>query len=222
VSFPERLARQLDRPLNEDITRYLHDDPSARYTGAWFDTYPAPPAPDSPVGGAPDRIDADDIIATTMLSIRVQANSNAALDPNHLIDLKLRSNDITRLLEALPADLELHTLDSDRYQSLLGDDDAPAMRLWRLLRTELNVPRTAAYKLLARKRPHLLPIRDSVLASALGDPPNWWGSWWDSLHSNPDIVAHLQAQRIESSAPWLSLLRIADIAIWMRQSQTAT
>lgn len=78
------------------------------------------------------------------------------------------------------------------------------------------MPRVATHKLLARKRPHLIPIRDSVVETALlPGVDEWWRPWWATLSDRPDLVVQLEELRAAAEAGDRSLLRLADIAVWM-------
>jgi hypothetical protein len=77
----------------------------------------------------------------------------------------------------------------------------------------------ATYKLMARKRPRLFPIADSRTVDVLGRQEDWWRSWYRALTNRPEIVEELQAIRVEAAknvpaVRGVSLLRIADIALW--------
>ena len=75
------------------------------------------------------------------------------------------------------------------------------------------------HKLVARKRLLLFPIRDTVVEGALGlnGPKDlWWRPLWGALSSDDAMVSHLSAIRQLAETPHLSLLRVADIVIWLR------
>jgi hypothetical protein len=216
MDFAERLETYLNAETAASAVRdYMHGEGSAAYSGAWFDTYPAPPLAGSPVGGAVNGIDSDDLIATTMLSIQVRLGSNSGFDPRKLVRFPDHAERISELLQQLPADLDLHELDEQEYATYVGAETAPAAQLWTLLRQQIELPRVATFKLLARKRPRLLPIRDGQLKAALGEQPDWWKAWWETLRAKPDIVTRLTEIRDLADAPTLSLLRVADVAVWM-------
>jgi hypothetical protein len=217
LDLHERLLPFLDEDAPERVRRYVHGTADEQFTGGWFDTYPLPPLADSPVGGPPDRIDDSDLIATTLLSIEVRLGSRSGFATASILRLTERAAEVEALLQLLPNDVDLHSLPSERYDALIGDGTAPAAKLWTLLREQVGFPRVATFKLLARKRPRLLPIRDGDLTAALGDQSDWWRSWWEGLRSNPDTVARLDAIRQEAETPTLSLLRTADVAVWMQQ-----
>ena len=176
------------------------------YTGAAFDTYGR---------NDPVRITGDDLIAVSMLSIQIRDKSPAALRPTSILALDRLAGAVTELLAAVPADRDLHTLSEAEFDRWLGDGSAGEVLYW-LLRKQAGIPPVAVYKLLARKRLALLPIRDSVVSKALGQTAKlWWRPWWETLAGAPEIVARLQDIREASGSGHLSLLRVADIVIWM-------
>lgn len=154
-------------------------------------------------------------MAVTRLSIEIRRTSRAGFTPRHAVTIEQLRPAITELLSAIPATIALHDLSEDDFARWLGPG-SPADRLWTLLRTAVGIPQVATFKLLARKRPRLLPIRDSVVAGVLGDPDQWWELWWRTLQNHTEIVEQLRAVRDAAGADELSLLRVADIVIWAR------
>ena len=208
--FGQRVRQELgldaDRPDALDRVAGLVRTYSAGYTGAAFDTYGH---------NDPAAITGDDLIAVSILSIQIRDKSTSALRPTSILALDSLAGRITDLLGRLPADRELHTLGESEFERWLGAD-SPGDELYWLLRQQAAIPRVAVYKLLARKRLTLLPIRDTVVEKALGQTAApWWRPWWETLAGDPDIVAHLDRIRQASGAGHLSLLRVADIVIWM-------
>ena len=208
--FGQRVRQELgldsDRPDALDRVAGLVRTYSAGYTGAAFDSYGY---------NDPVRITADDLIAVSMLSIQIREQSPAALRPTSILALDSLAALITERLAAVPTDRDLHTLSESEFERWLGPG-SPGDELYWLLRKEAAIPRVAVYKLLARKRLALFPIRDTVVEKALrqkADP--WWRPWWQTLSGDPDLVAHLGVIRQASGAPHLSLLRVADIVVWM-------
>lgn len=182
------------------------------FTGAAFDTYGR---------NDPVRITGDDLIAVSMLSIQIREHSNAALRPSSIRTLDSLAASIAKLLAALPADRDLHTLREAEFDRWLGPGSSGDDLYW-MLRKQAGIPPVAVYKLLARKRLGLFPIRDSVVSKAVrqtADP--WWRPWWEALAGDPEIVAHLDRIRQVSGAGHLSLLRVADIVVWMTHHPSA-
>lgn len=209
--FRQRLRRELGLDSGqpdavENAAGLVRTYCAGGYTGAAFDTYGH---------NDPRRVTADDLIALSMLSIQIREQSTSALRPSSIRTLDSLSSRIAEMLAGLPADRELHTLTEPEFERWLGPE-SPGDHLYWLLRNEASVPRVAVYKLLARKRLSLMPIRDTVVEKALrqkADP--WWRPWWQTLSGDPDLVAHLGVIRQASGALRLSLLRVADIVVWM-------
>ena len=73
-------------------------------------------------------------------------------------------------------------------------------------------------KLLARKRPDLLPVYDSHLKKVLRRPRNdqtWWRDLRCQLTKDDALVRELETVRARAGAVHLSLLRTFDIMCWM-------
>jgi hypothetical protein len=77
-----------------------------------------------------------------------------------------------------------------------------------------------ASKLLARKRPRLVPMFDPVVVDALGpyEPGRYWQSWKESFQ-DPELLPAVEAARAEAAQTHpdiagLSALRVMDIVIW--------
>jgi hypothetical protein len=104
---------------------------------------------------------------------------------------------------------------------LLGPE-SPGMVLWQVVFEALTgtgaQKKVSTAKLLARKRPSLIPVFDRQNERRLGGGTKWWESWWDALSHNPDDVQRLRDLRAQAGTPQLSLLRVADIVVWMTPS----
>lgn len=72
-------------------------------------------------------------------------------------------------------------------------------------------------KLLARKRPHLLPVYGQQVAQVQRRPHGVWaclGSWY---HESPDRAVAIRELRAEvDGVEDISLLRCLDVVLWMR------
>ncbi|MBT0566077.1 DUF6308 family protein [Williamsia sp. CHRR-6] len=155
-------------------------------------------------------VTADDVIAVSMLSVHVPGGSALRL----LGDVeKAVSEDISRLLALLPTDLELADASDDQL--------APADELWTVLRRQGKLGPTTTSKLLARKRPQLLPVMDSVVLNAVGHrrstKTNFYRSLRDSLKADDSVLLkRLHRLRTESGVgPDISDIRIFDVVVWM-------
>lgn len=175
------------------------------FTGARFDRFPDD-GPRTAVDEATDWFTAEDLLAVRMLSVTVPARAAVRL-------LDTEAGWFHQLLADVPSDVALWEA-SDEH---LGAAD----RLWRAVEDLHKVGWVTAGKLCARKRPLLVPIYDAVVKDALGpDDMGFWASLRDALAPGGKpgpIVEELAGIRDAAGVGEdISLLRILDVAIWMR------
>ena len=124
-----------------------------------------------------------------------------------------RQRRLHEMLRAIPTDVAL----ADLPAADLGDT-WPVRPLYRELLSIPDVGETTACKLLARKRPHLVPILDSVVTQELSIER---GLFWLPLHDwlvADDRANHLNLESLRSRAglgPDISVLRVFDVLTWM-------
>ncbi|WP_220212582.1 DUF6308 family protein [Streptomyces sp. WELS2] len=154
-----------------------------------------------------DRITAEDLIAVQTLSVTVPAP--VALD---ILEGPLGAR-LSGLLRDIPRGMDM--VDAGEHDLAPG---SPADRAWRLLEDQPDVGWVIAGKLLARKRPRLLPVYDKVVRCALGRPrPSFWLALRAALRAD-DRALHrrLLALREVAGVPeTVSALRVCDVAVWM-------
>jgi hypothetical protein len=197
----------------ELVEEYLKKDGDGRfrYSGAYFEH----------LAGGGDRpevayqVTAEDLLAVSMLSVRVIRYY--ALDV-----LVYQAREVSSLLAQIPVDVTLADAKADR----LIAEGGPARKLWTLLR-EIKPPLersrlgpVAAGKLLARKRPQLIPVYDSYVKKVLARPRDdqaWWSDLRCQLTKDTQLISELEAVRTRAgaAAAHLSLLRVFDIMCWM-------
>ena len=206
ITLSPRLAALLS-PAGADeaaglLRTYVPPRPSGSFTGAHVER----------LGGGGDRASvadgftAEDLIAVSMLSVAVVGN--AALEI-----LEVRRSQLSELLRPIPVGVALADLDAGNPGA-----DWPVRALYRELLTVRDVGETTATKLLARKRPHLVPILDSVVTTELGIVK---GNFWVPLHAW--LVAderasyhHLEDLRsLAGLGDDISALRVFDVLAWM-------
>lgn len=159
----------------------------------------------------PDRFTAADLYAVTTLSVRVPASAGIRL----LNELAEKSHE---LLREIPDEVDFTDLVDDsqgeRFAELLGPN-SKAVELWRLLCGLYDVGSTTTSKLMARKRPKLIPIWDSEVKTET-ELPNSNHQWeqFRVLLRTDGVVDRLKRIRLEANAEHLSLLRVFDIAVW--------
>ena len=71
---------------------------------------------------------------------------------------------------------------------------------------------------MARKRPHLIPIEDSVVnrVIGLGRGGDSWRLWWEAFQAEGDYLEERATKlRAAIGRPELSTLRVFDVMLWM-------
>lgn len=169
------------------------------YTGAFFDSW----APQNRVVDS-NRFTADDLVAITFLSVAVKAGAARQL-------LVTRAARFTELLDAVGPDRDL----VDDANALAPD--APILLLEDELRAVPDVGRTIATKLMARKRPRLVPIYDVVVGRVLNTVAVHRDPIRDALRVDGSALhTRLLAIRLKAGLPeHISALRVLDVICWM-------
>ncbi|MFE4518667.1 DUF6308 family protein [Kitasatospora sp. NPDC056783] len=168
-----------------------------------------------------DRFTADDLVAITMLSVSVEAHGAVEL----LTDPRGHWH---RLLSAIPRDARLE----DPAHAPLIAPDGPAWELWDRLANPRGthpgkpdgVGATVAGKLLARKRPHLVPVYDIRVKTLFRRPKvdnTFWSSLAEALRADGGALhARLAELRAEAGiGEDIGVLRVLDVIAWMRQGE---
>lgn len=163
------------------------------------------------VGTSANIISPTDLVAVSLLDVHV--SGRASLDI-----LGPLSHRLTELLTDIPTGVALE--DSD--ESLIASG-SPADVLWHELQSLDRMGPTIVSKVMARKRPQLIPIFDSVLREALlPTEKSYWLRMRNELHQ-PEIAGRLRKIRLESGVgPEIPLLRILDVCVWMRNRPKST
>ncbi len=197
----KQIESALEDPGQELVHRYF--DPHGPFAADTFDTLGCNP---------PDRITASDLLAVTLLDMKVSPLAVRTL-------LDHQSTRINALLSAIPEDLDLwEASDSDLV---------PAYELWDALRARSpdgsrgplhGMGPTTTSKLMARKRPRLIPIVDSVVRDALGLQGDSWVELRDAL-SDGALRRRIESIRPTHVDPRVSTLRLLDVLVWMRHRQ---
>jgi hypothetical protein len=204
-ALPDELTSTDPTPAAELLTEYfttVKKDGSPVKSGAKFETF---------AGGGDrqevaDRITAEDILAVSLLSVHVPGDAV----------LKLLGSEA----EQLSSHLSVISVDLDLRDAVVGDIEtgSPADNLWTAVRGAGVGPVTTS-KLLARKRPRLLPVRDSVVVEVLRHPRS--ASFWFTLREclNADggrLHEHLLSVRDAAGiGDRVSVIRCFDVVVWM-------
>lgn len=169
------------------------------YAGRWFEHFSAL--------SEPDRLNANDIIACGALSVE--------FDGRTIDRLMVREAEINALLAQCPRrEVPLWELQVD------GVDYQALSDLYTLLRGIDGMGPVRTSKLLACKRPHAVPIRDSVVEALLGPTTEWWRPWRDVV-DNENLRALVAAVTPPEVPDGTSILRRLDVILWMHGKRAA-
>lgn len=152
----------------------------------------------------PDEIIADDLLAVSLLDITWRPEVVRVVLVSH-------KHELSGLLAEIPQDVDLWDA-SDRDLTHID-------LMWDALTSIEGIGTASATKLLARKRPRICPISDSLVIKAVDVP----GRTWDVLRcllQDPAARAEVEALRPVQAAG-ASLLWILDVALWVTHSKSA-
>lgn len=200
--WPEELTTEDHTAAVGKLRTYFGMDPgSSPYTGASFERL---------FGGGDRRevrdvLTAEDLVAVTTLSVKVLA-------PAALRILGVDGRRISDLLRQIPTSLDLADVDAH-----LINKSWPAWQLWDLLNDMSRIGPVTAGKLVARKRPHLIPVYDSVVAERVGHPKRFWAALNEDLRADDGALHQrlLDIRHQSAIGEDISALRIFDIVTWM-------
>lgn len=207
---PENLLLAALRPPAAALVREYFDT-SGPFAASTFET----------IGRIlPDIIREEDLLAVSLLGVTYPPPAIRAL-------LGASAAHITCLLEKVPdgvdlwaaTDEDLAAADSV-WHELQGEELVSTRRGPRWRRTNdafKGVNDVKAGKLLARKRPRLIPVIDSVVVKAIGaEPSSYWQTYQRFLQEpeNREAVERLRGA-VDGA---VSTLRLLDVAVWMRYS----
>jgi hypothetical protein len=172
-----------------------------RYTGAQFEKIAA-------LNGDLNTLGPADFVAVSLLSVNVPKEAVIRLLADEAAE------EITKQLRAIPPDVAIVDADSDALTA-----GSPAGQLWEQLRFGRDgVGPTTASKLLAAKRPQLVPIWDSFVEQATGlDTKDYWRKFQSVLIADDrriwNWLIELQAE-VPVIPDTVSPLRVLDVVLW--------
>ena len=167
--------------------------PDGGYTGRWFEYFSAL--------SDERHLDANDVAAAATLSV--------PLDGKTVRSLFERAGELDAYLAAAPGrDAKLWEIDEVDLA-----DGAPLAEAYNLLRSIPGIGKVTASKLLACKRPHLIPIRDTVVEQLLAADAAWWLPWRAvvSDQSMRNLVEEVTPANVPAG---ISILRRLDVILW--------
>lgn len=178
-----------------------HRSSPPAFSGAYFESFGG----GGDAVGSRNRFSADDLVAVTFLGVKVPGWAALRI-------LDTDAAELNALLRQIPVDLDLWETDP----SLLEPDSA-TFRLWTAIEALPGVGWVTAGKLLARKRPRLVPVYDQVVKDALMPTrKGFWSALREELQ-DPAAVDRLREIHAQAELPdHVSVLRVLDVAVWMR------
>lgn len=188
-----RITEVVEAPADQLLIAFF--DPSGPFAGRTFDDLPDNPR---------DEFSASDLLAASLLDVRFGPRAVRAL-------LDTRASSFSKHLADIPDDVDLW--------AVTKNDLRPAYALWAEVRKLPGVGATKTSKLLARKRPRLIPIVDSVIRKALPLGDDSWVSLQSALQDE-HIQKSIEESRPPGIASTISTLRLLDAATWMRYSNS--
>lgn len=192
----ERLASCLDGHADGLVRAYF--DPSNGFAAATFDTLG---------DNSPFRVTRDDLLALTCLDEHVPPAALRWFDSD---DGRLK---MTELLTPINPQVELG--DAGDADALAAAGDA-----WHFFvhGDLVGVGPVTASKVLARKRPALVPIVDRVVKTVVEDQTSNYWSVFRALMIDPALRARLEELQSAVDDSQVKPLRVLDAAVWMRGS----
>lgn len=179
------------------------------WTGRRFESLGRPDGADP----QPDLVTAVDIAAVSLLGVSIPAEGVIALLEGDL------GAQVAEQLHDIPSDIDLGT----EHAFELVRDGSAADRAWHLLTGQHRIGPVIAGKLLARKRPRLIPVYDAVVECAIKPPPH---QFWISLNhrlqaDNGLLLTRLDRLHRSARLPaQVSPLRVLDVVAWMFHQRT--
>lgn len=202
AAIEQVLSSHAYRLVDAYYNPFPKDYPGAKdvmFAGRYFDELPV---------NEPRVFTVGDLAAVSLLDVR--------FGPHTVLEL-LGRDECNALLAKIPWDVTLWGATAEQL-----DADSPAGRLWGRLVSIPGVRRTRASKLLARKRPRLMPILDSVIVDRLClDGLDSWLALRTAL--TPELrvrIDELAQAATDHGASPPSTLRLLDVATWMTYSQS--
>lgn len=203
--------RQIDPEVGKQLAKTYFGACSAfpgtgHYTGSHFESFVGAANPEY-------EITAADLLAVQMLAVPVPSRAVIGI-------LETFAPRISELLTKINPEMKLEDVTDEQFACRLGKE-SPARALWDLLRRNAPdeqrwyVGETLASKIMARKRPHLIPIDDSVVTRVIGrGRKDSWKFWWRELREDSYLIERADEIRRHVDRPELSTLRALDIVLW--------
>jgi hypothetical protein len=186
----QRFLEESNEQIKSDLESYFL---SGNYTGRHFESF-------SQMSN-PCMFDGNDIAAVMCLSIKPDANI---------------ASDIYELATAEELTFSPAERNKPIWERPFSDYSPEGLfsTTYFALKAIPNIGPTIASKLMASKFPHAIPIWDRDVSGLLNNPEAWWQGWYDVMQSSK-VRGQLSKLRTHIGHEGLSLLRVADVALWM-------
>ncbi|MGA4669601.1 DUF6308 family protein [Propionibacteriaceae bacterium Y1923] len=182
------------------LQRYFH--PGGKFAGSRWDTFD----PSGTRAASANTFTADDLMACSLLSAPMKEKAVVAL----LLD---RRREFEVLLQDIGPDRDFITVETTE-----GPEYAPVRALYGALTSIDGIGQTRATKLLARKRPRLVPIVDDVIwEKVFNFAPYQWQPLHEALRADDCALWNRLISLREDAglSPAVPVLRIFDVLAWM-------
>lgn len=189
------------------LKTYFHGTPR-QFSGSLFDS----------IGGGGDRLDIENQITREDVLAVAAVNAPVPAAVASLLLNEPASGRLVTWLRQLPTDIDLWDAEDDTL--------AIATKAWNEIRTVHEAGTTssadggfAATKLLARKRPRLIPLYDETVRSVvyLVEGASWWFSLRDAMRvdgEDNEVRFRVGAAMLEADVNYVSVLRGLDVILW--------
>lgn len=192
--------------LTDYFNGQLSDRSGPYYTGSMFERFGADTFD-------PHRVDNNDLISLSMLGVNMPAHASLRI-------LGEDAQKVSQLLGQIPDDIDL----ADAPANLI-DHGSFAWRLWDLIDGYRDVGATLTSKLMARKRPRLIPVQDSVVSAALGvrRRDDFWKGIRAMIRADDGAVRKKlrDARDAATIGDDISELRVFDVVVWSSNNYAA-
>lgn len=186
-----------------------NDDGSPRFSGSRFDSLGKHASDDS----AANEITAEDIAAVLCLGVNIPGDAVVKL-------LECNKSQISELLGQIPVNVSLW--DSD--QAEVEAKSSASNKLWNELKSIHGIKAVKVSKLMARKRPRLIPIYDRRIQAALklSSATGYWTIYRNlmlaSVNGKPLYEGLQELVAASKVGPNVTALRACDVILWSHES----
>jgi hypothetical protein len=200
-------ARRLPFSPPDALDTYFHGTPR-QFSGSLFDSF----------GGGGDRPDVENQITREDVLAVAAVNASVPAAVASLLLTQPASGRLATWLRQLPTDIDLWDAEDDTL--------ATATKAWDEIRTIHEAGTTsaadggfAANKLLARKRPRMIPLSDEKVRGVvhLAEGASWWFSLRDAMRvdgEDNEVRFRVCAAMREADVGYVSVLRGLDVILW--------